>query len=71
VKRTISEMEAINPLIDRDGNTFRVSSALTALTCLFEKVDDGIALDGAQTYGLAIILETCAAALRQMGEVKA
>ena len=43
MKKTISEMEAINPMIDSDGDTYRVSSALTALTYLFEKSDSGIA----------------------------
>jgi hypothetical protein len=65
---TLSEMESINPMITSDGDTFRVSSALTALADLLSD-DQMTPPDGARDYGLSVILQTCAAALRRMGEV--
>lgn len=63
---TAAEKKAINPMFDPDGGTFRVSSALNVLAFFFEELNDGIKLDGAQTYGVAVLLNTCAAALREM-----
>ena len=65
-----AEMSAINPMICEDGDSYRVSSALTAVSCLFEKFDNGVTLDGAQTFGISMILETCAAALRRLEDLK-
>lgn len=63
---TPAEMKAINPLIDSDGNTYCVSSALTAISAMLE---GGQTFDDAQGFGLSMILQTCAAALRRMGEI--
>lgn len=65
----LSEMEAINPLITRTGESYRVSAALTALADLImaeqtmEPAED-------QGLGIAFILQTCAVALIQMQRAK-
>lgn len=66
---TIDEMEAINPLITSDGNTYRVSSALTALADLLAE-EQAMEPDSAQAYGVSVLLATCAAALCRMGDIQ-
>ncbi len=67
---TLSEMETINPLITRTGETYRVSAALTALADLImaeqtmEPAED-------QGLGIAFILQTCSAALIHIQREKA
>lgn len=56
-----------NPMIDTDGDTYKVSSALNFLSNVLRK-DDMRLDDPAETFGLAVILDTCAAALRRMSE---
>lgn len=62
---SLVEMESINPLIDSDSDTYRVGSALAFMTQFFDN-EEGVTLDGAQSYGVSIIMATCAAALRHM-----
>lgn len=64
-----AEMEAINPMITGNGNTFKVSSVLTALASLLED-DRTMDPDSAEAYGISVILATCAAALRRMGDTE-
>ncbi len=56
-----------NPMIDTDGDTYKVSSALNFLSNVLRK-DDLRLEDPADTFGLAVILDSCAAALRRMAE---
>ena len=65
-----AEMSAINPMICEDGDSYRVSSGLTSVSCLFKYFDNGFTLYGAQTFGISMILETCAAALRRLEDLK-
>lgn len=64
-----ADWESINPMITADGDTYRVSSALVALADLLTE-ERSVVPDSAQSYGLSVILTTCAAALRHMGEIK-
>jgi hypothetical protein len=66
---TIEDMESINPMIDSDGDTYKVSSALTALSCMLYE-ERALEPDSAENFGLSMILSTCAAALRKMQELK-
>lgn len=66
----IKNLSSINPLIDADGDTFMVSSVLTAIASMFDTHGDTTTLGGVQTFGLSMILQTCAAALLQMSEDK-
>jgi len=66
----INEKECINPMITSSGDTYRVSSALTALACLLE-AEQTMEPDDDQGLGLSIILQTCSAALRHMQREKA
>lgn len=61
----LAAMESINPLIDSDFDPYKVGSVLAFMTQVFDN-EEGVTLDGAQTYGVAIIMATCAAALRHM-----
>lgn len=63
------DLSAINPMIDSDGSTYMVGSAIEAVASLLDQRPD-VTLDEAQAFGLAMVLRTCAAALRHMGEVK-
>ncbi len=56
-----------NPMIDSDGDTYKVSSALNLLSCLLRE-DRTMPPDSAESFGLSVILDTCAAALRRMDE---
>ena len=67
---TLSEMEAINPLITSTGDTFRVSAALTALADLLQ-AEQTLEPDGDQEIGIAFILQTCSAALINIQRAKA
>ncbi len=69
MKATLSEMEAINPLITSNGDTFRISAALTALADLLQ-AEQTLEPDGDQGIGIAFILQTCAAALIQIQRAK-
>ena len=64
-----ADWESINPMITADGDTYRVSSALVALADLLSE-EKAMNPDSAQSYGLSVILQTCATALRRMGEIK-
>lgn len=64
---SLEEQASINPMITPDGGTYRVSSALVALACLLAE-DQAQEPDSARDFGIAVILETCAAALRKMDE---
>lgn len=63
-----SVLEAANPLIDSDGDSYKVSTVLETVAKLFNQ-ESSIALDESQTYGVSLILSTCAAALRKMSEI--
>ncbi len=67
---TKEEMTSLNPMIASDGETFVVSSALNTIAGMLAGQNDGAHFDGARTFGLSVILETCAAALRHMSEAK-
>lgn len=67
---SIDDMASINPLIDSDGSTYAVGSALEAIASLLDQ-GQGVKLDEAQAFGVTMMLRTCAAALRQMSEVAA
>jgi Fe-S cluster biogenesis protein NfuA len=65
------EKEEINPLIDSDGDTYRVSNALEAVALLVGAAADGnVSLTQTANHGISILLDTCAAALRKMQEAK-
>lgn len=66
---SMEDMESINPMIDSDGDTYKVSSALTALSCMLYE-ERALVPDSAENFGMAMILSTCAAALRKMQEMK-
>lgn len=63
-KPSLADLAHINPLIDSDGETYKVSSVLNTLAVLFRDHEDRI--DEAALFGLSAMLDTCAAALRQM-----
>ena len=68
---TASDLEMINPLISSDGNTYKVSSALSALADMFEEENSrALDHDGDFGLGISVLLKTCAAALYRMNEVK-
>ncbi|MER2539931.1 MAG: hypothetical protein ABTQ26_11885 [Azonexus sp.] len=69
MKTTLSEMETINPLITRTGESYRVSAALTALADLI-MVEQTMEPAEDQGLGIAFILQTCAVALIQMQRAK-
>jgi len=59
----------INPLIDENGDTSKVSAALDFLAwALTEGSDDEgrVALTSGQAFGLFAVIETCSAALKGM-----
>lgn len=67
---TTIDLSGINPLITSDGNTYKVSSVLTSLADMFsEEENRAMEHDSAFGFGIASILEVCAAALRQMGNI--
>lgn len=55
----------INPMIDDSGDSHLVCSALEAIASLLDQ-RKSVMLDEAQSYGISILLSTCAAALRNM-----
>lgn len=59
------DYDRINPLISEDGNTYKVSAALIAIAGLMdgEQPKD---LDGEHSFGVSMLLKTCAAALHHM-----
>ena len=58
-----------NPMIDADGDTYKVSSALNFLSKALADFEEETPFnDKAVPFGLAVILDTCAAALRRMAE---
>lgn len=73
MKLKIAESEhldwmSINPLIDSDGDNYRVSTVLETLSKMFDRQSD-IALDEVDAYGVSLMLSTCAAALRKINEI--
>lgn len=64
-----ADWESINPMIAADGDTYRVSSALVALADLLTE-EKSMNPDSCRDFGLSVILQTAAAALRYMGEIK-
>lgn len=57
--------ELINPMIDSDGDSYRVSGVLHFISSVLR--NETVTLtDPAESFGLAVILDTCAAALRSM-----
>lgn len=62
------DWESINPLVDSDGDNFRVSTVLETLSKIFNQQQD-IALDEVEAYGVSLMLSTCAAALRKINEI--
>lgn len=64
-----ADWELINPMITSDGDTYRVSSALVALADLLAE-DKAMNPDSCREFWLSVILQTAAAALRHMGEIK-
>jgi len=65
----VVEWESVNPMITADGDTYRVSSVLVALADLLTE-EKSMKPDGCRDFGLSVILQTAAAALRYMGEIK-
>lgn len=68
-KQTISSLSAINPLADNNGDTTKVSSALDFASWAISNGSDEkgeLFLTAGQAYGLAVFLETCSAALKEM-----
>lgn len=68
-KQTISSLSAINPLADDSGDTAKVSAALDfAAWAIRAGCDENgeLALTAGQAFGLAVFLETCSAALKEM-----
>lgn len=58
-----------NPMIDIDGDIYKVSSALNFLSRVLS--NDSMTLsDPTETFGLAVILDSCAAALRRMQDAQ-
>lgn len=65
------DLMGINPLIDSDGDTYKVSSALRAIADLLrEEEKRETEHDDQFGFGIALILETCAAALNHMGNIR-
>ena len=63
------DLMGINPLIDPDGNPYKVSTALIAIADLFREEENREVEHVDQFgFGIALILETCAAALNHMGK---
>lgn len=63
----IKVLMKINPLIDCEEGTERVESVLRLISFLMLDATNGsITLDEDQAHGLAFMLETCEAALREM-----
>lgn len=62
-----ADISEINPLIDADGDTSHVESALRLLSFLvLDAADGSLTLDYDQAHGLAFMLNTCEAALKAM-----
>lgn len=66
---SIEDMASINPMIDSDGDTYKVSYVLNALASLLQE-EKTLEQDKADNFGMAMILSTCAAALEKMQELK-
>lgn len=62
---TIEQAQKINPLIDSDGDTYKVRQALIALSCLLEE-EPTMEADTQQGFGIAGILRACHGALEYM-----
>lgn len=67
---TNEQAEHINPLINANGQTYKVAAALTALAGLLED-DRAMEADQDEGLGLSLLLQTCSAALRYMERAKA
>lgn len=70
IKLNALEYQAFaNPMIDSDGDTYKVQSALNFLQHVLS--NDSMTLsDPTETFGLAVILDACAAALRRMQDAQ-
>lgn len=66
---TSEQAEHINPLINANGQTYKVAAALTALAGLLEG-DRLMEADKDEGLGLALLLQTCSAAMRYMDGAK-
>jgi len=62
---TIEQAQQINPLIDSDGDSYKVRQALIALSFLLEE-EPKMAADSQQGFGIAAILRACHGALEFM-----
>ena len=72
-KRQAIDLSKINPLIEKGGTAGHVQSVLGLLSFLILEAADGdLALSYDDAHGLAMILDTCKAALaNDSGEVAA
>jgi hypothetical protein len=60
-----------NPMVSPDGCLFPVSDVLESVSLLLGAVAEGnISITQTGSNGVSVILDTCAAALRQMQEAK-
>lgn len=67
----LADRSEINPMIDPIGCLFPVSDVLEALALILGAVAEGnINITENGNHGVSVILDTCAAALRQMQEAK-
>ncbi len=62
------DWQRINPLIDSDGDCYRVSTVLEMVSKMFNQ-HTAIALDEVEAYGVSLMLSTCAAALRKINDI--
>lgn len=66
---TIEDIAKINPLMGENGDTSKISAALDFVAwALMSGDDEGgkIELSAGPSFGLAVILESCSAALKEM-----
>lgn len=73
LKAKMSDLMAINPLIDDDGDTTRVRSVLRAISALVDTSSENgsCTLDSDVTFGVMVMLRSCCAALEQMEPIHA
>ena len=64
---------AINPLIDASGDTFPVQSVISLVSHMLVSLSDdegAFNLPSGHAFGMALLLDTCAAALRFQADPK-
>jgi hypothetical protein len=74
VKNSITPIDLtdINPLIDSNGRSHKISSVLVALSDMFKEEENrAMEHDSEFGFGIALMLDVCAAALRQMEKLPA